>query len=466
MKQYFAKFFLFGLLAISLFSGCDKQEDPAVNTSDALAVKAGESIEAATSHYDNEGPYRSNTQANRSTGFTETFESGTKNAYARGTVNLSAGSWDFSDALIGWLPNDRKYGQKAVRMRNNGFAVMNFDLDNGAKTIRVRHARYGNDGNASWRLVASYDRGSSWSYVGSAVNTSSTLLNTVAFEVNESRSVRYGLSKISGGSNRINFDNFEVIVEGNGGGGNGEPAMDSNLTFGNPSDANNDPNNFFLSKPDFTMSYNESRGTANWVSWHLSTAWRGSTSRCNCFQQDRSLPSSFFSPTQNDYRGSGFHRGHICPSADRTYNRTGNANTFFMTNMAPQAPENNTRPWVGLENYLRTLIAQGNEIHIIAGVSGSGGTGSNGYRSSINNGNITVPDSFWKVALVLPNGTNDINRVTTSTRMIAVNMPNDQGISADWRSFITSVDDIERLTGYDFFENIPDQIEAVLEARK
>ena len=68
------------------------------------------------------------------------------------------------------------------------------------------------------------------------------------------------------------------------------------------------------------------------------------------------------------------------------------------------------------------------------------------------------------MVLILPNGSDDINRVNTSTRMIAINVPNDQGISTDWTQFTTSVDNLEAITGYDFFENIPNNIEAVIEA--
>ena len=214
----------------------------------------------------------------------------------------------------------------------------------------------------------------------------------------------------------------------------------------------------------FRLSYNNNTGTANWVSWHLSSAWTGDTPRCNCFKRDNDLPSSFFRATSSDYTNSGFDRGHLCPSADRNGSEDSNENTYYMSNIAPQAPDNNRKSWANFENYLRSLTLDGNEVHIIAGVAGSGGIGGNGFATTIDNGNITVPDSFWKVALILPNGTNDINRVTTSTRVIAINVPNDQGITSDWTQFRTSVDAIESLTGYDLFENITNSVESVIES--
>ena len=82
----------------------------------------------------------------------------------------------------------------------------------------------------------------------------------------------------------------------------------------------------------------------------------------------------------------------------------------------------------------------------------------------INGGAIAVPAYTWKVIMVMPNGSNDVSRVTTATRLIAVVMPNQNGISTNWRDFRVSVDYVESLTGYDFYANVPDSIENVIEA--
>jgi endonuclease G len=70
----------------------------------------------------------------------------------------------------------------------------------------------------------------------------------------------------------------------------------------------------------------------------------------------------------------------------------------------------------------------------------------------------------WKVIIVLPNGSNDVSRVTTSTRTIAVFIPNSGTVNSDWRTYRVSVDQIEGLTGYDFFSNVPASIQSVIEA--
>jgi endonuclease G len=138
-----------------------------------------------------------------------------------------------------------------------------------------------------------------------------------------------------------------------------------------------------------------------------------------------------------------------------------------MSNMMPQAPDNNQGPWEQLESYCRTLVSQGNELYIVAGGTGSGGTGSNGgVTTTVAGGHVSVPSQTWKVILVQPQGTDDVSRVTTSTRVIAIIMPNTQGIRTNtWQQYRVSVDQVEALTGYDFFSNVPVNIQAVIEAQ-
>ena len=242
-----------------------------------------------------------------------------------------------------------------------------------------------------------------------------------------------------------------------------------NLLMGNPSGAvtsTTAPTNYLMQKTCYSLSYNRDRGTANWVSWHLDPTWIGSASRCDCFASDASLPSGWYRVSSSSYTNSGFDRGHMCPSADRTFSSSDNRETFLMTNMIPQAPVNNQQTWVGLENYERTLVNQGNECYIVCGAYGIGGTGSKGgTTNTLDAGRVTVPRQIWKVLIAIPQGTNDIARVTTSSRIIAINTPNLNSLNTNWGVYRTSVDAIEAVTGYDLFSNLPDNIEAVLEAR-
>ena len=94
-----------------------------------------------------------------------------------------------------------------------------------------------------------------------------------------------------------------------------------------------------------------------------------------------------------------------------------------------------------------------------------GGTGSAGSKTTIANGNVTVPAQTYKIAVILPLGTDDVNRVTTATRVIAIIMPNIQGIRTnDWRIYRTSVDAVETATGYNFLSNLPTAVQDTLEA--
>ncbi|MBW4597457.1 MAG: DNA/RNA non-specific endonuclease [Brasilonema angustatum HA4187-MV1] len=238
------------------------------------------------------------------------------------------------------------------------------------------------------------------------------------------------------------------------------------LTMGNPSGAGSSSlNNYLLSKTQYATSHNCSKGIPNWVSWQLNSSWLGSAPRQNNFRADTTLPSGCYQVSTSDYSGSGFDRGHMCPSGDRTDTVTNNSATFLMTNMIPQAPDNNQGIWANLEDYSRDLVTQGKELYIISGGYGSGGTGSNGSASTIASGKVTVPNRTWKVIVVLDSPGN-ASSVTTSTRVIAVNIPNTQGVrDSDWRSYRVSVDSIENATGYDFLSNVSASTQSVIEAR-
>jgi len=247
---------------------------------------------------------------------------------------------------------------------------------------------------------------------------------------------------------------------------NGSPA--ANLLAGNPSGATPDPSNpdnYLMERPGYAISYNRSKAIPNWVSWRLDASDLGPAERQNDFRPDDALPAGWYHVTPSDYTGSGFDRGHMTPSADHSADPQTNSATFLMTNMVPQAPDNNQGPWKQLEEYERGLAAQGNELYIVAGPAGVGGAGSRGQANSTPNGKVTVPAQTWKAILVLPAGA-DITQAGPDARAIAVIMPNRQGIkNQDWRGFRVSVDEVERLTGYDLFSAAPPQAQAAFEAR-
>ncbi|MGG6292926.1 DNA/RNA non-specific endonuclease [Leptolyngbya sp. AN02str] len=240
------------------------------------------------------------------------------------------------------------------------------------------------------------------------------------------------------------------------------------LLFGNPSEAVPSPhheNNYLIVRSQYAMSYNREKGIANWVSWQLNRDWLGSEPRSE-FMPDTSLPTGWYQVTTNDYTGSGFDRGHLVPAADRNRTRTDSQAVFLMTNIIPQAPDNNQGPWERLESYCRDLVRQGKELYIIAGSSEVGGVGSRGSRDRIGNDRITVPALTWKIVVVLDRPGMTLADVTNDTRVIAVIMPNQQGIrETSWQSYRRSVDLIEQVTGYNFLSELPVGIQAVLETQ-
>jgi len=386
------------------------------------------------------------------TTLSEGFEAGGKTAYAAANVTLGTGSWFMDDALTGNLSTDRKTGAYAARIRNTGLMHMNFNKT-GAGTVSIQHAVFGTDGSSTWQLWSSTNNGSTWTQVGATVTTSSTTLQTATFTVNNANAIRFEIRKVSGGANRINVDNVQI-------GDFSSPAPSEHLTMGNPSSAVTSltqPNNYLMEKLQYSMSYSRDNGGPNWVSWHLDSSWLGTTPRQDDFRADTTLPAGWYQVQATDFSGSGFDRGHMCPSADRTITVAANSATFLMTNMIPQLPANNQGVWANLESYSRTLVSQGNELYIISG--------GQGLQFFIANGHVAVPSQTWKVIIVLPVGTNDVSRVTTSTRTIAVVIPNSGSIGTDWRAYRVSVDQVEALTGFDFFSNVSSGIQAVIEGR-
>jgi len=393
------------------------------------------------------------------TPITEGFEAGGKTAYAAGNVALGTGSWFMDDALTGNLSTDRKTGAFSARIRNTGLMHMNFNKT-GAGTVSIQHAVFGTDGSSTWQLWTSTNSGSTWTQVGSTVTTSSTSLQTATFTVNNSNAIRFEIRKVSGGANRINIDNVQVGDFSSPTPTPTPPITSEHLTMGNPSNAVTsitEPNNYLMEKPQYSMSYSRDNGGPNWVSWHLDSSWLGSTPRQDDFRADTTLPAGWYQVQATDFSGSGFDRGHMCPSADRTITVAANSATFLMTNMIPQLPANNQGVWANLESYSRSLVSQGNELYIISG--------GQGLQFFIANGHVAVPAQTWKVIIVLPNGSNDVSRVTTATRTIAVVIPNSGTINSDWRTYRVSVDQVEAITGFDFFSNVSSGIQAVIEGR-
>ena len=237
-----------------------------------------------------------------------------------------------------------------------------------------------------------------------------------------------------------------------------------NAEFGEPTD--NDPtDDFIIRRPQYTISYSHIRNTPNWVSYDLDASHIGSEDRCDCFTFDPALPASFTRYTTADYTGAGaiagfgIDRGHLARSFDRTTGSLDNAFTFYFSNIIPQASAVNQGPWAIMENFLGDLARfQNKEVYIIAGVAGNRGTVKN-------EGKIIIPQSVWKVAVIMPRDQGLANiQSLNDFEVIAVIMPNDPGVNPDWQTYKTTVDAVEALSGYDLLALLRDDLEIAAES--
>lgn len=244
----------------------------------------------------------------------------------------------------------------------------------------------------------------------------------------------------------------------------------ANLLLGNPSGATTsvrNRHNYLLVKPYFTASYNSSKGEPNWVSWVLTVEDLGNAPRKRSFDTDP-LPIGFVRIKTAEYVKSGFDRGHICPHSDRAANEEMSFSTFVMTNVIPQAPNLNRRAWVQVEDFARDLAFQGNHVYQIAGGSGVGGVGSDGRADRISDGRVLVPAKLWKIIVVVPEAGagSDLSKINAETRVIAVNIPNDNTKVRDaWKQYRVSVRTIERETGLTFFTALPPDVAKALKEK-
>lgn len=233
------------------------------------------------------------------------------------------------------------------------------------------------------------------------------------------------------------------------------------LTLGNPSNAVADPaqpNNYLIEREAYALAYQRDSGIARWVSWHLTLT------DFSPAQTDRYSGNFIVDPTisalgwpyatHSDYTNTGYDRGHLTPSGDRLSSDLVQRETFYLANIVPQAPDNNQGPWRLLEEHTRNRVRAGNEAYVIGGTIGSNGT--------IGNGKIVVPAELWKVVVVLPEGDNDLTRITAETEVVAVIMPNINGLSNDWTEYRSSIACIEQRTGLDLLSNVAPEIQAAL----
>ncbi|MGI9212384.1 MAG: DNA/RNA non-specific endonuclease [Methylococcaceae bacterium] len=203
----------------------------------------------------------------------------------------------------------------------------------------------------------------------------------------------------------------------------------------------------------FMLGYSELRGNPLWVTYHLTPPQTDSPHwpRPHRFTQDwRSLTRI----DHEDYQNSGYDRGHLAPNhaISVVYGREAQLETFLMTNISPQKPELNQKLWERLEEVELDRLARNFEsVWVTTGPLFDSQVErlKSAYR-------VEIPDAFYKI-YAIPNS--DSNK----TRLLAFMMPQTVHGNEPLDQYLTTVDEIERQTGLDFFADMEDSVENRLE---
>ncbi len=198
----------------------------------------------------------------------------------------------------------------------------------------------------------------------------------------------------------------------------------------------------------YTISYSGQHRQPYWVAYELTeTMTRGIVKRSDKFVPDPQVDE--YSSTNEDYRKSGYDRGHLVPAGDMGYSETTMRESFFLSNMSPQAPAFNRGIWKKLETLVRSWVSEDSVLFISAGGILDDPAGAIGINR------VTVPKRYFKVVLTIKD---------QEPRGIGFIMPN-SGSSVPLQTFAISIDSVEKVTGFDFFCRLPDRMETEAEAK-
>lgn len=195
----------------------------------------------------------------------------------------------------------------------------------------------------------------------------------------------------------------------------------------------------------YALSYSEEHEQAEWVAYiltkeELDRPW---VDRTDVFIPDPKVRSG--SATPDDYYRSGYDRGHLVPAADRAYSKEAIEETFFMSNISPQAHSFNGGIWRELEELTRSWAEKYKKLYVVTGP-----VLSMPPKGTIGDNEVSIPAAYFKVLL-------DISE--PDIKGIAFVLPNEISYEPLFK-YATSIDEIERLTGIDFF---PELMEKELE---
>ena len=202
-----------------------------------------------------------------------------------------------------------------------------------------------------------------------------------------------------------------------------------------------------LRRKGYTVSYNKDLKIPNWVAWHLTAEHaNGTVERFKSYLEDEDVPKP--RATNDDYRGSGWSHGHMCPAGDNKWDEQAMRETFLLTNMCPQDRSLNSGLWNRIEMDCRKWAKKYSDVYIVCGP-----VLLNREHETIGDNKVVVPEAFFKVILCLQG----------TPKAIGFVIRNNEG-KKKRDHYINTVDDVERITGIDFFPSLPDEIENKVEA--
>ena len=205
--------------------------------------------------------------------------------------------------------------------------------------------------------------------------------------------------------------------------------------------------NYVVHHDYYSLSYAENHEQAEWVSYELKKNHLSSTKfKRPYFKIDKSIKTK--AAHWRNYKKSGYDKGHLCPAGDRRFSKAAHDETFLTSNISPQEHEFNAGVWNRLEQKVRYWAKKYDGVYVV-----TGGV-LNNKKSTIGEELVTVPEYFYKVLLDNTNG---------QIKMIAFLMPHQESRKPLY-DFVVSVDEVEALTGIDFFPQLDDVIEHKLEA--
>ena len=203
-----------------------------------------------------------------------------------------------------------------------------------------------------------------------------------------------------------------------------------------------------MKRPYYTLRYSEEHEQANWVAYQIyaDSLKLEKFKRKDNFRTDPRVKTG--SATLADYKGSGFDRGHLAPAADFSYSEFALSQSFFMSNMSPQNPSFNRGIWKKLEDKVRGWTMDFGHLYVVTGPV------LNKSFETTGDNMVSIPELYYKIIL-------DIDK--PDLKAIAFLMNNEKS-GEELTTFVVTIDEIEVLTGLDFFPSISDELEAILES--